>query len=240
MHSRGKNLNMLISDSHKFAFIHIPKCAGTTVRKSLLKFDTRNNFYWMHNTLEGFGLQGEKTTIDFDKSHLTLNVLKYYYEDDFKLLNEYTTFAFSRNPVTRLVSCFFCTRPNLVNQDIKLIRSTFESYVDSLSDLNFFDARFVHSTPQSKYHIHNNKNMVDVVIKLEEPEEGLLKLGCFNKELRDTVEKSLNRKENAKTSKIHELELWENLPPRLKLKFIDQYIDDFNLFGYPRPDSGYP
>ena len=71
---------MLISDSHKFAFIHIPKCAGTTVRKSLLKFDTRNNFYWMHNTLEGFGLQGEKTTIDFDKSHLTLNVLKYYYE----------------------------------------------------------------------------------------------------------------------------------------------------------------
>jgi len=228
---------MLISDTHQFAFIHVPKCAGTTVRKSLMKYDTRNNFYWMSNTLEGFGLQGERKTMDVDKGHLTLNALKYYYDDDFKLLNEYTTFAFSRNPVTRLVSCFFCTRPNLINQDIKVIRSTFESYVDSLSELNFFDARFVHSTPQSKYHIHNNKNMVDVVIKLEEPEEGLLKLSCFNKELSNTVGKCLGKKENAKVSKIHELELWENLSPRLKVKFINQYVDDFYLFGYSCPDS---
>ena len=92
---------MIISDTQKFIFLHIPKCGGTTVRNSLKKFDTRNDYYWMHVYMNGATEKSPKLQID--KAHMSLPIFKRLYPKDFELLNEYTVFAFSRNPIKRII-----------------------------------------------------------------------------------------------------------------------------------------
>ena len=55
---------MIISDINKFIFLHIPKCGGTTIRESLMKFETRNNFYWNQVFLPGPSANDPKLSID--------------------------------------------------------------------------------------------------------------------------------------------------------------------------------
>ena len=88
---------MIISDTQRFIFLHIPKCGGTTIRNSLIDFDTRNNYFWMYDYLPGAEADSEKQRID--KAHMSLPIFKQLYPRDFELLNEYTVFAFSRNPI---------------------------------------------------------------------------------------------------------------------------------------------
>ena len=38
---------MIISDTQKFIFLHIPKCGRATIRNSLIHFNTRTNYFWM-------------------------------------------------------------------------------------------------------------------------------------------------------------------------------------------------
>mgnify|MGYP003141905220 CR=1 FL=1 len=69
----------MISHRYKFIFIHIPKCAGTSVGKTLSKLIGRNP-----DDYEGFKIHHD----EFDK----------------KIWTEYFVFTFLRNPMDRLHS----------------------------------------------------------------------------------------------------------------------------------------
>ncbi len=88
---------MIIDDKHEIAFIHIPKCAGTTVRKHLQPFDRSNGYFTArvekHNQL---GM--------LDYVHIPLFVLKEYFLEEFDLVNEYWSFAIMRDPFSRFAS----------------------------------------------------------------------------------------------------------------------------------------
>jgi hypothetical protein len=89
---------MILSDEARFAYIHIPKCAGSTVRRWLrrhLEHDPRFNDYV---EVPGAGrLQG---------SHLPLDVLRAHFPAEFEKLGRYHTATVVRDPLDRFASAF--------------------------------------------------------------------------------------------------------------------------------------
>lgn len=88
---------MLISDSHRFVFIHNPKCGGTTVRTALAPFDTNSDFFWHKMKIEG---------IEIDKAHIPLTILRDHFGEVYGKIGRYFTFALVRDPYARVVSAF--------------------------------------------------------------------------------------------------------------------------------------
>lgn len=85
----------MIDDRNKFIFIHIPKCAGTSVCKALIP---ENN--WHHDINETkYGGWDAKNKIY--KQHATSLQTKEFYCPDFY---DYFSFTFTRNPWSKAVS----------------------------------------------------------------------------------------------------------------------------------------
>ncbi|MFT6073168.1 MAG: hypothetical protein ACI80I_003225 [Akkermansiaceae bacterium] len=87
---------MIINKVHDFGFVHIPKCAGSTVRQQLRDRDDLNERFY--HTIQ---------VPDFTKingNHTQLSVLKQYFPDDFDALRAVTSYAITRDPLERFVS----------------------------------------------------------------------------------------------------------------------------------------
>lgn len=90
---------MIIDDVHRMAFIHIPKCAGTSVRKQLAPVDTTGGaFYPMIDHPILGRIHG---------SHIPLAFLRDHYPAEFAKLAGYQTFALIRQPLGRFASAAF-------------------------------------------------------------------------------------------------------------------------------------
>ena len=89
---------MIVSDSKRFIFVHIPKCAGNTVRLWLRPYDTRGDFFW--------GLYAPFTNPQHavDLAHVTLPMLRQILGEE--TFNGYFKFAVIRNPYDRAFSSF--------------------------------------------------------------------------------------------------------------------------------------
>lgn len=88
---------MIISDRHKFVFIHIPKCAGTSVRNPLTPFND-----WQR---AGPPWQKECSGIgELDYGHIPLFVLREHFPNEFQAMQEYWSFTVMRDPFARFAS----------------------------------------------------------------------------------------------------------------------------------------
>lgn len=230
---------MIISETKSFAFIHVPKCAGTSIRNSLFPYDTRNNYFWLHYNIPGASETCANLAID--KAHMPLAILKNLYPNDFRLLSELTTFAASRHPLKRLISAFFEPRKELLelaaseksHECIAQIQDTFNQYISCLTtEANFLDHRFTHATPQTFYHIYKGKVMTDATIKLEDPMSGIARLKYLNPTAGLAVERALKASAKDVTILPNQLNLWKSLAPELQKKCADLYQDDCELLGY--------
>lgn len=88
---------MIISDHYKFAFIHIPKCAGTTIRKPLQELDDREGAYTRR-------VEEHPTVGPLDFVHMPLFTLQKYFHDDFLCVQNYWSFSVVRDPLHRFAS----------------------------------------------------------------------------------------------------------------------------------------
>ena len=88
---------MIIDEQHEIAFIHIPKCAGTTVREYLKEYDRSQGFLSdrvdMHEKL---GM--------LDHAHIPLFILKEHFPTELELIDRYWSFAVMRDPYKRFAS----------------------------------------------------------------------------------------------------------------------------------------
>jgi len=102
----------VISHKHKFIFIHIPKCGGTSVELALLKNEGIDLKNYEKDDLDFLNEeQKQKFRIGYDYKGITTQHRKI---DEYKSDNEkkYFTFTFVRNPWERLVSEFFYIKKN--------------------------------------------------------------------------------------------------------------------------------
>lgn len=88
---------MIICDEHRLVFVHIPKCAGTSVRKALQDFDSRGGKFTSRT-----GIHPSIGQLDF--VHIPLFVLNEHFHAEFEVLKEYWSIAVIRNPYSRFAS----------------------------------------------------------------------------------------------------------------------------------------
>lgn len=221
---------MIISDSEEFVFVHNPKCAGTTVRKSLLQFDTRSNHYWM------FGdLYGRKV----DKAHMPYGIACQFDPSVKFAFENYAVFGFVRNPISRTISAFNETHNRLLLQS-EVGQTELDEYIDTLNDfvlsltkervsgLNF---RYRHFVKQSLMFFDGKKSKADLIVKLEdlkkpEAENSIVHLvPC----LKDVAPIWNQAKKNIKNVKMSSKDI---LTKPAMDKIFELYEDDFLMFGY--------
>ena len=236
---------MIISDTQKFIFLHIPKCGGSTIRNSLKNFDTRNNYFWMFDYLPG--AEEKDSKLQIDKAHMTSAIFKQLYPKDFELLNDYTVFAVSRDPIKRLISAFWEPRkpwkgfkaleedPSDIKSKNK-IQELFNLYLENLLlSYSFLDYFNRHSTPQNMYVTFGKKVITDVIIKLDDPTEGINSLSTLIPEVSKTIATALRNSRLNVSSSLKKDFLWEEAPLNLKENFLIRFKKDFDLLGYEKP-----
>lgn len=90
---------MIISDEYKFVFVHIPKCAGTSVRNRLqsqFRIDPRFSGTQVHPELGRI-----------DMAHMPLSVLRQHFITEYQKIKTYEAFAVVRDPFDRFPSSMF-------------------------------------------------------------------------------------------------------------------------------------
>lgn len=88
---------MILSDRHRFVFVHVPKCAGTSVRAAVLPYHDADERFL--KTVERHPELGE---IDF--RHLPLHLLRDLDPEAFEKLKIYDSYALLRDPFQRFRS----------------------------------------------------------------------------------------------------------------------------------------
>jgi len=170
---------MLISDSHKFIFVHTRKAAGSSIR----------------DTLEPLSIQKPTDVLSKIKSRI-LHIEKDYHNYAFRqhsditmakkimpkeLFDAYFKFAFVRNPYKRLVSEYeFIKRNPTHGRYKKIMKITFTDYIKYQAKR--FDAHQINMLADK-----NGKLQMDFIGKFESLQKDWNyicdKLGINNKEL---------------------------------------------------------
>ncbi|GHF71700.1 sulfotransferase family 2 domain-containing protein [Seohaeicola zhoushanensis] len=87
---------MIINAAHDFGFVHIPKCAGSTIRQQLREQDDLGGKFYHTMTLPEIGR--------INGNHVPLYLLDSHFPDDMARLRAVTSYAIVREPLDRFVS----------------------------------------------------------------------------------------------------------------------------------------
>jgi hypothetical protein len=199
---------MPICPHNKFAFIHIPKCGGTTIERHF-KIMGKGNFYGDNSQING---------MTFSPQHYTYKML-----NDKVNLSNYYTFSFVRNPYDRVISEYFWNQ----NKSVGKIKKS-EDYKDFIFWFKSFykNINSDHKLPQYKFICDDEDNiLVDTLGRVENFKEDFL-----NIIFKITKEKSESKfeKPNYKTEKFRESYLTDEV-----VSVINEiYQKDFEIFNY--------
>jgi hypothetical protein len=87
---------MIVSRAHDFGFVHIGKCAGSTIREQLRDIDDLGQRFYRTTHVEGLG--------KINGNHVPLQWLARYFPDDLAALRSVTSYTVTREPLDRFVS----------------------------------------------------------------------------------------------------------------------------------------
>lgn len=207
---------MIISHKYQTVFVHIPKCAGTSVRRALSKADPDCERFWGWRWLERHQRYA-------DSAHLPLIDL---HPAKFDHVKNYTTVTLSRDPLTRFLSG--------VNQHFqqhayrrRLAPSQMLAEMTS-TDIRY-NAAYIHFCPQHYFINIGEKRHVDHILKLEDPD--------WNEKLREILvgqgfpAADLNIRHLRKNDTSDQ----SPLSPSDMRKLYMLYKRDYKLLGYTPP-----
>ena len=223
---------MPISYPFKTIFVHIPKCAGTSVEKYLGMGSAAQLFSYKPIKLTNIKYDKDLFTLnelkDFEErtpQHLTVSQIKKIIPED--VFNSFFKFSIIRHPYQRMISEYAYIHETPTQKTAKFRNKPFATFVDEVlalseSDkLTLFDGHLEH---QKNYLYENDTLCVDVVYKLEDFEPCIVKLKEITKNDRDLP--------HSRATTFTDIE--EELSSDVKQKIYDYYLDDFLAFGYTK------
>lgn len=220
---------MIVSDTENFVFVHNPKCAGTTVRDRLRKFDTTNNFFWGSSQINGHRV---------DKAHMPVYILCDAFPKHYDRLLKYFSFSIVRNPYTKVVSAFNETNKDLFEGARSKTPEAVERYRSALNDFILqmnendvsgwsFDHR--HFVRQKDLCFIGHKCVIDIILKIEDWPNCLERLEPFAPKVKTELEAASRRNTRRLPSNPIEYLNAESVK-----RINDIYKDDFSCFGYAK------
>ena len=138
---------MIISDQHRFAFVHIPKCAGSSVKAA--NPSIQNTF---DRTSEHHEVLGP-----VDLSHLPLWAFRQHFPNVFDKILNYQSFAVTRDPLDRFGSSVMQRCRQYLNYEAAditpdvMVRVAKEAMVFLKENPDSVVPEFIHFKPQSHY-----------------------------------------------------------------------------------------
>ncbi len=141
---------MILSDRYRFVFVHVPKCAGTSVRAAVSPYHDADSRF-----LKSVELHPELGEIDF--RHLPLALLRDIDPEAFEKLKTYDSFALIRDPFQRFRSALAQrTKMYLGKEFAQLEQADIRAEIDRViaylqSEPRVIAPEFIHFSRQSAY-----------------------------------------------------------------------------------------
>lgn len=197
---------MPISKKYKFKFIHIPRCGGSGVESNFNLFHDEN--FWVPRFTH------QIDNCHFAPQHFTHQILDSFLD---KEQQDWFSFTVVRNPYYRTLSEYFYIYKNFYNKPINNFNE--DEFVKWLTtDLLQFNID--HKLPQFTF----IDKPVDLIIKLEELEEGYKKL---NTKFNTTLFAKKTNAGNIKSKKII-----KSLSQNTLNLIYNIFEQDFTQFNY--------
>jgi hypothetical protein len=156
---------LIISERYGFAFVHIPKCAGTTVREQLQDLD---------ETEGAFAAVREHSVLGrIDYMHLPLRVLAEHFPDTFSTLDRLDGFAVTRDPMSRFRSSVAeylkrVKRSRLAELSAAELQAVIRDIIRQLEDRpRVLTYEIAHFIPQNDYIRLDGRKVVEHTVALE-------------------------------------------------------------------------
>ena len=174
---------MRYSDTHRFFFVHIPKCAG----RSVIKAVTPVSRYPYDEMASDIGIGVEKAREEFvatgyrhaelgpiDPFHLPLPILEKHFPRTFSLIDGTASFAVVREPRARFVSALMQRmREHLGYASLRLEDPAVQSEALAVCEWldgreAFADVQYVHFTRQIDYVDIDGQRVVDRIFAIDD------------------------------------------------------------------------
>lgn len=156
---------MIISPRHKFVFVHIPKCAGTSVRTQLIKCDSGHI---------GMGEVGGHSVLgNIDYGHVPLSLLRQYFPENYSYLERFTSYAVVRDPLDRFGSSLrqmlwrYDNRPMTLIPQEELRDLTRKAIEDVAAELDRPSSKYIFFARQRDFIYDEDRRIVDHLIPME-------------------------------------------------------------------------
>lgn len=171
---------MIISDKEKFVFVHIPKCAGTSVRMRIEHLDDRSGAY--SGRLEQHHELGLLNYV-----HLPLQTLADYFPAEFECVKSYRSLAVLRKPRDRFASSVaqYCNRytdTDMRSHSRKTLRRVVWRLIDILQNYEVkspgarLPAKLIHFQRQRDYTHLQEAQIIDYLVDVADVEAVLSSL----------------------------------------------------------------
>jgi len=218
---------VIISNSKKYVYIHIPKCGGTTVSTVLSRWLLPQDVSLAVNPHKGwepfvrmyrdrFGLFKHSTAAEIARAMGPGHFKTYY------------AFTFCRNPFSRAHSAFTFTK----SADAKH-RPQSQRYLD-IKDMNFEE--FLQSKYMQEKKIHQARPQYRWTdsghgeVQAFHLENLEYELGAIIKKFHGA---ELNSDKTERRNFSAEKDAWKTMSPQAEHLIRELYRDDFQRFGYP-------
>ena len=156
---------MIIDDVHQVAFVHIPKCGGTSVSLQLSAVDSYAGAFRKK------GMHAELAAIHY--AHIPLVFLREYYPTEFQKISRYRGYALTRDPYERFASATFQRLEEF--QGIRKIDVTRSTAIEEAREVahwlddhsSFCTLEYIHFSRQTDYVAIDGQPVVSEVFALE-------------------------------------------------------------------------
>jgi hypothetical protein len=156
---------MIISPRHGFVFVHIPKCAGTSVRTQIAACDPD------HIALANPGNHPVLGRIDF--GHVPLSLLREHFPEHYAYLERLPAFAVVRDPLTRFGSAFRqllwqYERTPMTMIEPKVLRERILKSIDEVgAEIDAPSHKMIFFSRQSDFVFDDGRRLVDHLVPIE-------------------------------------------------------------------------
>jgi hypothetical protein len=156
---------MIICPNQKFVFVHIPKCAGTSVRSQIVRCDAD------HISFGRVGRHDVLGTIDY--GHIPLDHLRVHFPTEYAAVQQLDSFAIVRDPLARFGSALrqviwqYEKRPMTLIPPQELREKTLNMLDQVAQEIDEPSHPFIFFARQSRFIFDGDARIVDHLIPLD-------------------------------------------------------------------------